>query len=160
MEQSRTFFVTSVCWGRRSVFQVDANVELFLQVLFEQRELARSAIHEFVVMPEHFHALLTPTSKVSLEKLMQYIKGGFSFRYGKGKSAKVQIWQQGFTNHHVQSAVDYAKHREYIRMNPVRRGLVLEPEEFRWSSANPRFECDPMPQGLKPVAKNAAISPA
>ncbi len=150
MDQSRTFFVTSVCWGRRSIFQVDANVELFLEIFFEQRTQDRTVIHEFVVMPEHFHALLTPTPKVSLEKLMQYIKGGFSFRYGKGKTAKSSVWQQGFTSHHVVSFGDYEKHREYIRMNPVRRGLVLEADQFRWSSANPEFKCDPRPQGLKP----------
>jgi len=151
MEQSRTFFVTSVCWGRRSVFQVDASVELFLEVLFEQRKQERAEIHEFVVMPEHFHALLSPTTKVSLERLMQYIKGGFSFRYGKEKKSKTAVWQQGFTSHHVRSAADYEKHSEYIRMNPVRRGLVLEPQEFLWSSANPRFKCDAMPPGLKPI---------
>jgi putative transposase len=37
-------------------------------------------LHAFVIMPDHFHALITPAENVSLEKAMQYIKGGFSFR--------------------------------------------------------------------------------
>ena len=51
----------------------------------------------------------------------------------------------------VLDADAYRRISEYIRNNPVRRGLVLEAAEFPHSSAGEKFEVDPAPQGLKPV---------
>ena len=101
----------------------------------------------FVIMPDHFHALLTPAAEISLEKAVQFIKGGFSFRL----KSKRQVWQPSFTNHRIRDAEDYEWHREYIRMNPVRAGLVGRVEDYPYSSANGRFELDTMPPGLKPA---------
>ena len=43
----------------------------------------KMTIHEFVVMPNHVHLLLTIPGEMSIEKAMQLIKGGFSFRARK-----------------------------------------------------------------------------
>ena len=40
----------------------------------------RMIIHDFVVMPNHVHILMTVPGDMTLEKAMQLIKGGFSFR--------------------------------------------------------------------------------
>jgi REP element-mobilizing transposase RayT len=80
---SRTFFVTSVTWRRRRLFQTDVNAEFLLRILFDYRDQRRFLLHEFVVMPDHFHLILTPAPTVSLEKAMQFIKGGFSYSFKK-----------------------------------------------------------------------------
>lgn len=157
---NRTFFVTSVTAERRTLFRTERNAELFLELLFEQRAKERCLLHEFVLMPEHFHLLVTPTIKLSLERLLQFIKGGFSFRHGQTTRSKLEIWQKSFTLRRVMDAVDYDSHALYIRMNPVRAGLVTRPEDYPYSSANARFAIDPRPQGLKPVIKSASSSPA
>jgi len=51
---------------------------LFLDVLFHYWQQQKYLLHDFVVMPDHFHLLITPI--VTLERAMQLIKGGFSFR--------------------------------------------------------------------------------
>jgi putative transposase len=79
-QEIRTYFVTSVTAQRRRVFQVVANAELLRGTLLDYRNQRRFLLHAFVVMPDHFHAIITPAPEVSLEKAMQYIKGGFSFR--------------------------------------------------------------------------------
>ena len=56
---------------------------LFLNVLQDYRGQGRYLLHEFVVMPDHFHLIVTPAADVPLEKAGQYIKGGFSFRAKK-----------------------------------------------------------------------------
>ena len=53
-------------------------------------------LHEFVVMPDHFHALLTPT--VTLERAMQLVKGGFSRRATVDLESHLEVWQRGFTD--------------------------------------------------------------
>ena len=61
---------------------------------------------QFVVMPNHFHLLITPAYEIPLEKVIQYIKGGFSFRAKKELEFRPAIWQESFTNHRIRDADD------------------------------------------------------
>jgi putative transposase len=49
-----------------------------VDVLGKDRRKRRFLLHEFVIMPNHFHVLLTPPAEFPLEKAVQFIKGGFS----------------------------------------------------------------------------------
>jgi hypothetical protein len=57
----------------------------------------------------------------------------------------------------VRDEDDFERHRAYIHNNPLRRGLVNSPEEYPYSSANPRYQTDPIPQRLKPLAPAATF---
>ena len=131
-QEVRTFFVTVVTWGRRSIFHVHALAELFLDTLQRYREQKRFLLHEFVLMPDHFHLLITPMPEVSLEKAVQYIKGGFSFRVKRENGYTGEVWQRGFSDHRVHDADSFANHRVYIAENPVKAGLAASPDEFPW----------------------------
>ncbi len=100
-------------------------------------------VHEFVFMPNHVHLLLTPAPAVSLEKSIQFIKGGFSFRVGKELGFKGDVWQKGFNEHRMRDVSDYEKQVDYTHMNPVKAGLVTEANEWRYSSAHLTREVDP-----------------
>ena len=130
-QQIRTFFVTSVTANRRRLFQVERNALSLMQVMRENREKKRFELHAFVVMPDHIHLLLTPSHDIPLEKAMQYIKGGFSFRL----RSKLDVWEKSFAEHRIKDAVDYRNHLAYIEHNPVRARLSSIPEEFPFSSA-------------------------
>ncbi len=73
-----TYFVTAATFQKHSLFQSHRMAELFVQVLPSYRSQHKYLLHEFVLMPDHFHLLITPT--LTLERAMQLIKGGFSFR--------------------------------------------------------------------------------
>jgi putative transposase len=144
-QEIRTFFITAVTADRRRLFKVDDNANLLLQLLNDDRAKSRYKLHAFVLMPDHLHLLLTPAPDVSIEKAMQYIKGGFSFRL----KSKMPVWEKSFTLRRVEDPRDYHAHRDYIRENPVRARLCERPEEFPWSSANPTFTVDPPPDHLR-----------
>ena len=144
----QTYFVTSSTWQRRSLFHVARWAELLLQVLDSYRTKAY-LLHEYVIMPEHFHILITPC--VSLERAVQFIKGGFSFRVKKELGSSMEIWQVGFSDHRIRDAQDYRKHVEYIRRNPVGRGLAERAEDYAYCSAYPGSAKDEFPQWLKPL---------
>ena len=146
----RTFFVTSTTDGRRALLQSDRMAQLLVDVLAENRRKGRFLLHEFVIMPNHFHLLLTPAAEIPLEKALQFIKGGFSFRAKRENSFPYEIWQPSFLNHRIHDAEDYKHHHTYILENPVRAGLSERPELFAWSSATLRMELDAPPPGLKP----------
>jgi putative transposase len=148
-----TYFITASTWEKKCLLQSERMAKLFIDVLFHYQNLSKYRLHEFVVMPNHFHAVLTPLSPMTLEKAVQFIKGGLSFRARKELSLSGEIWQTSFYDRRVRDAIEYACFRHYIHMNPVRRGLVPAPEEFPYSSAN--LMLDEVPQGLKPAAWTA-----
>ncbi len=87
-------------------------------------------LHDFVVMPDHVHLLITVGDGMTIEKAMQFIKGGFSYRLKKEYGYLGEVWQRGFSETRVDDRRSFLQHREYIAANPVRAGLVDSPEEF------------------------------
>lgn len=152
-ENRQTYMVTSETWGRRALFRGERWARLFVDTLYHYRGTAY-LLHEFVVMPDHLHALITPSG--SLERAVQFIKGGFSHRAKVELGSNMEVWQKGFSDHRIRDFEDYRRHVEYIRENPVRKRLSERPEEYPYSSAHAGFETDPFPQRLKPGSSGAA----
>jgi putative transposase len=144
---AQTYMVTSPTWERRSLFQNERWAMLLIDTLYHYRPSAY-LLHEFVIMPDHFHALIT--TRTSLEKAVQFIKGGFSYRAKKELGSTMEIWQKGFQDHRIRDASDLAAHIIYIHDNPVKAHLCERPDEFPYSSAHAGFELGAVPQGLKP----------
>ena len=153
----RTFFVTSNTYQRRSLFQSEPMARLLLDALYDNRQKGRLLLHEFVIMLNHLHLLLTPAPDIPLEKVMQFIKGGFSYRVKKELQLNFETWQPGFTNHRIHDAADHEQHRAYIRENPVKARLVERADKFPYSSAFPGVELDAAPPGLKPILEARAF---
>jgi putative transposase len=147
---TRTFFVSSTTAGRRALLQSDGRAQLLVVVLAENGQKMRFLLHDFVIMRNHFHLLLTPAADISLEKALQLIKGGFSYRAKREVHFAFELWQPSFVNHRMRDAQDYNYHHVYIWENPVRAGLSDRAELFAWSSASLGIEVDPPPPGLKP----------
>jgi REP element-mobilizing transposase RayT len=78
MSPPGTYFVTFTTWQRRRLFVVESYARLFLKTLYGYKRQGRFQLHEFVVMPEHVHLILTPATDITLERAMQLIKGGYS----------------------------------------------------------------------------------
>jgi len=82
------------------------------------------------LMPDHVHLLATVSGEMSIEKAVQFIKGGFSYRLKKELGYSGEVWQRGFSEVRVNDQESFAKYRGYIAENPVKRGLVSELEEY------------------------------
>lgn len=142
----RLFFITTITAQRQPIFGREAVANLLIETLAHYRDERKYLLHEFVIMPDHLHVLLTPADEISLERAVQFIKGGFSFRL----KFRGPVWQASFSNHRIRGLEDYENHREYIRMNPVRARLAERAEDYPYSSAASAMQLDPIPQGLKP----------
>ena len=147
---SNTYFVTANAFQQQSLFQSERNASLLVSTLFSYRDQGKFLIHEFAIMPNHVHLLLTLGERVTLERAIQFAKGGFSFRAGRELGIATEIWQRGYTDHRIRDERDFASHREYIRMNPVKACLSETPEQYPYCSASTNVRLDAVPQGLKP----------
>lgn len=120
--------------------------KLVIEVLYQYRSEKRFLVHEFVIMPNHFHLLITPNMGCTLEKSLQLVKGDSSREAGLRFRLCGEVWQRGFTDHRIRDRKDYRTHVEYIHLNPVRARLVVEPNEYPYSSAHLGFELDASPK--------------
>ena len=152
-----TYFVTTSTWEKKNILQSERMAELLINVLRSYCAGRKYLLHEFVIMPDHFHLLITPLNDTTLERAMQLIKGGFSFRAKRELGIQGEIWQTSFFDRRIRDAAEYQKYKEYIWQNPVAAGLAASAEKFPFSSATGKFELDEVPQRLKPLSSSASM---
>jgi putative transposase len=135
---SRTFFVTTKTAMGRALLQSNRNATLLIDVLRSCVAARRFRVKDFVVMPNQVHLLITLGADVTIEKAMQFIKGGFSFRLRKETGYAGEVWQRGFSDVRVRDAESFRRFRIYIAQNPVEARLVPSADLFPWSFESQR----------------------
>ena len=132
-KNARAFFVTSVTWERRKLFQSERMSRLFLETLYAYRGRTSFLLHEFALMPDHFHLLLSVPTGTTLEKIVQFVKGGFSYQARKELRFTSEIRQRGFADEYILTGHDFEIKKRYIRENPVAAGLVDCEDKYPYS---------------------------
>jgi putative transposase len=125
-----TYFLTTNTLMRQRHFTSPALAQLLVETLQHYRREGHYKLYDFVVMPDHLHLLLSPIN-LPLERVMMYIKGGFSRRMDH----RFPVWQRGFSDHRIRDRSDFDTHRRYIRENPIRARLCTTAEVYPYSSA-------------------------
>jgi putative transposase len=67
---------------------------------------------------------------MTIERAMQFIKGGFSYRLRKEGGYGGEVWQGGFSEVRVDDRQSFLRYRHYIAENSVKAGLAESPETF------------------------------
>ncbi len=137
--------------GRR-LLQTERNATLLVEVLRSLVAEKTFELHDFVIMPDHVHLLMTVNGGMTVEKAMQLVKGRFSYRLSHEFGYKGEVWQRGFSEVQVMNRASFERHREYIAQNPVKGGLVSSPGEYLYcfNSLAAKKQREQAEQGLKP----------
>ncbi len=98
-------------------------------------DLGHYMLRAYAVMPNHVHILLEPF--VALERLTSGIKGT-SARHANLKLGRTgsHFWQDESFDHWIRNEGQLVRAKAYIENNPVKAGLCVKPEDWRWSSAH------------------------
>ncbi len=145
-QSNQTYFVGFQTAGHKPFFRHERWANLFLNILHQYR--SSYLLHAYVIMPDHVHLLLTPVE--SLEKSLQLLKGGFSYRAKRELEWSGDVWQAGFSDHRIRDLQDFYSHIVYIEQNPVRARLCESAEAYLYSSLSKTLALDAVPQRLKP----------
>ena len=142
-------FITSSCNRRRALLGTPTRRNLFLSTLEQVRRRYRFVVVGYVVMPEHFHLLIGEPEKGNPSLVMQVLKQRVAsklLRTSRKRNQRAQnslwdttlkpdhVWQRRFYDFVVWSQRKRVEKLRYMHRNPVKRGLVLEPEQWAWSS--------------------------
>ncbi len=81
-------FITCSCYHRQPQLDTPQRRDLFLSILEEARQKYRFVVHGYVIMPEHFHLLITEPEVADPSVVMKVLKERFTNKLRtKGKSA-------------------------------------------------------------------------
>jgi putative transposase len=142
-------FITFSCYHRLPLLGREPRRDLFLRTLEQVRRSYRFVVVGYVVMPEHVHLLLSEPERADPGTVIQALKQRFARAVLRELRAhwvprQPSLWSEPLTQSHVWQArfydfVVYTKKKRmeklhYMHRNPVVRGLVLEPEQWAWSS--------------------------
>ena len=113
----------------------------------------RFDLHIAVVMPDHVHLLLTPLADAQgwpypLPAILKLIKGASARSVNNLMGTTGRVWQEESFDHVLRSDESFQGKLEYIRQNPVRKGLVARPEDYRWLWQAPECRADTLVRRL------------
>src|SRR5262249_44366034 len=97
----------------------------------------RIDLYAAVIMPDHVHILFTPLRNEEgwpfpIPQILKMIKGTSARDINRLHGSGGPVWQDESFDHVLRSQESLEEKMEYIRMNPVRAGLVYKPGEYRW----------------------------
>ena len=122
-------FITFSCYRRQPHLETPSARSLFEQSLEAMRVRYDFFISGYVVMPEHIHLLVSEPRKAILAKALQALKLSVAVQSREGP-----FWQARYYDFNVYTAEKHIEKLQYMHRNPVRRGLVAQPEQWEWSS--------------------------
>ena len=142
-------FITFSCYRRLRFLGAAGRRDLFLRILEQVRRRYRFVVVGYVAMPEHVHLLVSEPERGNPGTVVQVVKQRFAravlreLRHGKvaghgalwqGAEGEGHVWQARFYDFVVHTKRKRMEKLHYLHQNPVKRGLVLEAEQWRWSS--------------------------
>jgi putative transposase len=124
-------FITFSCYRRLSFLEAPEPKDTLERVIEKARQSHALTIYAYVLMPEHIH-LLTNEPEVRTPSSFLRVLKGESSKLLKGSREK--FWQTRYYDFNTFITGKFVEKAQYIHRNPVTRGLVTRPEDYRWSS--------------------------
>ncbi len=125
-------FVTFSCYRRQPLLGIAKAYRIFEAELETVRQRYHLVVAGYVLMPEHVHLLVGEPQHSSLSVALQVLKQQTSCTLKR--QGEAQFWQRRYYDFNVWSDEKRIEKLRYMHQNPVKRGLVAKPEDWRWSS--------------------------
>jgi putative transposase len=132
----RVFFVTCSLLRIRLPL-VDAELACLAEAIRRVRERREFLLTGYVFIPDHWHALIVPAEDDTLPQVMNAVKVASMRRIDSRRGTRGALWQPRYFDEIIWTVKQYRDTLRYMHFNPVERGLVSRPEDWRWSS----FRC-------------------
>ncbi len=132
-QQRCLHFITFSCYRRLKLLDSPAARNLFERELERVRRWYGCYVTGYVVMPEHVHLLISEPERGGVSLVMQMLKQITSRRLRIPDL--LRFWQVRYYDFPVWTEKKRIEKLRYMHRNPVKRGLVARPEDWKWSSS-------------------------
>jgi putative transposase len=138
-ETPGTFFFTK-CLEPRLAILTDKYSKIIVDALIFYASKEQIGLGAFVVMLDHWHALLATIDGKTIKKRMEILDYWISTRTNDDLALQGTHWEDGYFDTKIKSAKQFRYVRNYIEENPVRAGLIPTSSDWPWSSAHPSLK--------------------
>ncbi len=118
----------------QTIFRHDTDYRRYLALLTAYAATYGLRVRHFVLMPDHLHLILEPTTTDALSRAMRGLNLAYTLYYQKRYGHQGHLWRGRFISLHLDREADVLEHGRYIEAHPVRSGLVQDPANYAWSS--------------------------
>jgi putative transposase len=127
-------------------FACDRDYQLYLGLLEELAKRHSCAVHAYVLMTNHVHMLLTPSTSDGPSSLMKHLGQRYVQAFNKRHKRSGTLWEGRFKSCIVDSETYLLRCHRYIEENPVRAAMIGHPRQYPWSSY--RSNAEGLPSAL------------
>ena len=141
-----SYFITIVTHQRNPIL-ID-NIALLRESFAVSKTKYDYSIDAIVVLPDHFHMIITPKISAEYPKIIRSIKYHFSINCkpeyyehlkqsaSREKRGNKPIWQKRYFEHTIRNEKDQRLTLEYMVQNPVKHGHAASAKDWKYSSFN------------------------
>jgi len=133
--EGAAYHVTSRTNDRIRVFENKLGRRIMILVLEDAKEKYGFRLHNFCIMPNHIHLLITPSNGTKLSCIIQWIKTHSAKRWNFIHGSKDHMWGERFFSRPVKDLREYFFVHNYIAQNPVKAGLTHCAQDWKASGA-------------------------
>ena len=120
--------------NRQAIFASQADDQTLLNLLLENAQKFKVAIHAYVLMPNHFHLLATPETSDGLPQMMQAVGRRYVRWFNDAQGRSGTLWEGRYKSTVIDTDQYLLTCMAYMDLNPVRAGLVEQAADYAWSS--------------------------
>src|SRR5690349_7429860 len=127
----RIFFLTANL--RKTVAPlVTREFPLVIDAFERSRDTLHFGLCGYVLMPDHWPALIWTSYPLTISRVVHELKRVSALKINRDRGTSGSLWQHQFWDRFVRNAKELSQRLDYMHHNPVRKGLVLRPEEWPW----------------------------
>jgi putative transposase len=154
------YFITTTIVEWQSVFVTIPLFETIIESLKFCHTNKGLRLHGYVIMPNHVHYIMSTNPLERLSDIMrdfnrftsqritevlkemhrnELLEIFFQAAKDEGRGNRYKVWQEGFHPIAIDTGDFFQQKLDYLHENPVRKGFVEKPEQWRYSSARNYF---------------------
>ena len=120
--------------NRQACFRLRNDFVRYLGYLGDAATRYGVSVHAYVLMTNHVHLLVTPSCKLGVSRMMQFVGRSYVRCFNKIHRRTGTLWEGRFKSFVIADDSYLMACHRYIELNPVRAGLVSTPDKYPWSS--------------------------
>src|ERR1039458_10163811 len=126
-------FITFSCFHRLPFLDASVPKNIVEAALELTRARHQTRVYAYVLMPDHIHLLINEPPSILLAQFLKAVK---QITSRKLRGPREKFWEQRYFDSNVHGEEARSEVIRYIHHNPVKRGLVVSPGDYPWSSFN------------------------
>ena len=120
--------------NRNTVFKTDEDYQYYLGLVFKYKLEHPFDLYHYCLMPNHTHFLIQTRQALDFSAFMKKLNLAYFHHYRKSYGWVGHFWQDRYRSQAVGKDAYFIQCGKYIELNPVRAGLVENPEDYLYSS--------------------------